>query len=127
MNLVGSMQISEEAQREHIMVKWLSKIAGAILQKRINKWQYETFDYDTRDKEEIKFALLSHFMHEVHEFSEDTNDPEEAADMMILLMGYSEINGWNLLEEVEKKFAINNKRQWGPPEKDGVRYHVKAN
>ena len=95
------------------------------LQNRIFKWGRETFGSEQR-----KAGVYAHLRREIDELAPgmrefENIDPEELADCTILLFelaGFAEVG---LLEEVEKKFLINQGRTWGPIEEDGSILHVK--
>ena len=48
----------------------------------------------------------------------------EAADVLILLFRYAEKNGFDLLDAVDRKMAVNRSRQWLPAG-DGTGKHIK--
>jgi hypothetical protein len=89
-------------------------------QEAIGEWNEETFGSDNT-------GIIGHFKEEVKEFDEalDTpEEPEEAADMVILLMVRAHRKGYDLLGEVYKKMEINRKRKWLKPDKDGIVRHA---
>ena len=88
------------------------------IQNAINRWQNETFTH-----QQTITGLLNHLTKEVMELLEDPS-PEEAADCAILLCGLAGRMGFDLLDEVAKKMAINEVRSWGAPDKDGVIEHL---
>lgn len=61
-----------------------------------------------------EFLLLYGEVAEAYEawLKKHDNVGEEIADIAIYLMGLSEILGFNLREEIEKKMAINEKREY---------------
>jgi len=87
------------------------------IQDRIGTWGNKQFPDGTPDSLTAKFAK------EAIEFCDDQT-PGEAADCAILLFHHAHRCGYNLLEEVERKFAINQKRTWGKPDEQGVVEHV---
>jgi hypothetical protein len=89
------------------------------LQAEVNKWQRETFPHGTGR------SILKHFIKEAKELVEDQS-PEEAADVVILVMGWCDKMGLCLQEEIERKLAINRERIWGEPDGDGVVEHIKG-
>lgn len=88
------------------------------LQQRVNDWQAVTFPHS------ISASVLAHFEREVREFLKD-GDPEEAADIVMLLFAFAGKQGFDLLEQVERKFAICQERQWQAPDEHGVVEHVR--
>lgn len=87
-------------------------------QRKVNRWQAKTFPEST-----IK-TVLKHLTREVRELRK-TNDPEEAADCLMLLIAFCGKKGVSLFKEVQAKFRICKKRKWGEPDADGVREHVR--
>lgn len=94
-----------------------------FLEKRINKWQNDTFPKSD------SFSKMKHLKKEIVELEEalDHADPldEELADCAILLIGIAGKNGINLKRAIRKKFSINKKREWEKPNKDNVYFHKK--
>jgi NTP pyrophosphatase (non-canonical NTP hydrolase) len=68
---------------------------------------------------------MTHLRKEVDELAEDTSDGEEMADCFILLLTLAEMAGVDLMAEAQRKMEINRKRKWGPPDADGVCFHVR--
>ena len=89
------------------------------IQKTINRWQNETFTH-----QQTVHGLLNHLSKEMIELLDEPS-AEEAADCAILLFGLAGRMGFDLLDEVAKKMAINEVRSWGKPDKDGVIEHTK--
>lgn len=95
------------------------------IQARVNKWQDEAFG-DLNTFENIRYKLAE----EISELAADVwpqpgtfVDPErpvahrekiaeESADVVIVLMGLAKNQGFDLLEEVERKLEINKAREW---------------
>ena len=97
------------------------------LQERIAAWARTVFPHD--DPDAATGGVLAHFLEEVGELVVAYNDGgdvrEEAADIMHLLFQLAEFGGFDLLDETERKFAINRKRTWGTPDANGVVHHIK--
>ena len=92
------------------------------LQDRISRWQMETFG-----SAQTINAIDCHLIQEFSEFLEapsPTDEAEEMADLVILLMGRATIMGINLIAETERKLAINKTRKWAPPDDSGVIHHL---
>jgi hypothetical protein len=51
-------------------------------------------------------------------------DPEEIADIFMLVVSAARVNGIDLADVVRRKLAKNRARPWGPPDADGVVRHV---
>ena len=83
----------------------LSKIQKEIWQNKINK------EFNTTDVNK-EFCLLYGEVSEAYEAWRKKKDDlnEELADIAIYLMGLSEMLGFNLEEEIEKKVLKNENR-----------------
>ena len=91
------------------------------LQDRIFKWGMETFGPGQRAN-----GVYAHLVREIKELGEGPEiDPDELADCTILLFELAGFAGVDLLEEVEKKFKINQDRDWGPIQPDGSVLHIR--
>jgi len=93
------------------------------LQARICAWAMETFGPGQRS--DGVFAHLAREMKELGETIPEA-DPDELADCAILLFELAGFAGVHLLDEVERKFAINQEREWGPIESDGSILHIEV-
>lgn len=89
------------------------------LQKAVGIWQNETFGY--LSTAEAKFA---HLKKEVKELGENLDDPIEAADCVLLILGIAECKGYSLWDALQTKFEINKNRKWGLPDADGSVQHI---
>lgn len=93
------------------------------LQLRISDWEEKTFPDGN------SFSLMSHLAKEIIELNLAVNGTgniaEELADCLHLLFGIASKNGIDLLKATEEKFAINQKRQWGTPDENGVVEHIR--
>jgi hypothetical protein len=111
------------------------------LQQVICEWGDETFPNGTVD------AVLCHFFDEVVELAQAAgmiddlfsalidrkknqddrprlaDESLEAADCVMLLLHFAHKRGFNLLDEVVKKFEINKTRTWEQPDERGVVRH----
>ena len=50
---------------------------------------------------------------------------EECADLFHLLVAMSDAAGFNLREQVARKYLINLDREWGKPDGDGIVEHIR--
>ncbi len=94
-------------------------------QKELWAWKEKQFPDATID------SVIKHLQEEMHEFSSDyfwaaswDATDEEAADVLIMLCQYANFRGKSLMELAESKMRINYAREWGEPDKDGVRRHI---
>lgn len=71
-------------------------------------------------------SLIKHIQKEISELEDNPTDGEEMADIIILLCRVARNARVNLLEEVERKFAIVQTRQWQEPDENGVIEHVRG-
>ena len=90
------------------------------LQARLWLWSQNTFGHGQREQ-----GVYAHLIREITELGEDLADGGELADCAMLLFDLASHAGVDLLEEVEKKFVINQIRKWGPLEPDGSILHIK--
>lgn len=94
------------------------------IQKEIDKWVQEV------NPKASSFTIFQHMTEELSELDAAIhgagNIPEEAADVALLLLNLAEKNGFDLMQEVEKKFEICKKRDWKKPNVKGVVKHKKA-
>ena len=93
-------------------------------QAEIGAWTTETFPEATTQSQ------LEHLRREVLELIESDQEDApadcagEAADCLLLLLGYAHRRGFDLLNAAEIKHHINQGREWGAPDEDGVREHT---
>lgn len=101
----------------------LTKRVWDDVQRIVNDWQKVTFPKSTPQ------SVLKHLKKEVRELARAVRDGkgegEESADCILLLMALCGKRGLSLYDEVEKKFAVNLKRKWGKPNKQGFQEHVR--
>jgi hypothetical protein len=90
------------------------------LQAEICQWQRRTFPHGTVD------SVVAHLVEEALELAADPTDGTEMADVAILLMGVADRAGVDLWAAVAAKHAVNERRQWGRVEANGVVHHVEG-
>jgi hypothetical protein len=89
------------------------------LAREVHEWAAHTFPgTDERSKSK-------HLLREAKELADAPTDPEEMADVFILLANLAGFVGVNLAEAVAAKHAKNKARTWGKPDADGVVEHVR--
>ena len=91
------------------------------LQLQIGLWGDRTFGGAQGGRRQE--AVLAHLQDEVHELVE-SGDPAEAADCLILLLGFAHLEGVSLYDATRRKHEVNRQRQWGEPDERGVVHHV---
>ena len=102
----------------------MKDITVNTLQVYVGMWAYSTFPGATSK------SIVAHLKKEVAELdsaiesNEHADIAEESADCLLLLYHLAHKNNFSLILEAEKKMAGNEKRTWGPPDKDGVREHI---
>jgi hypothetical protein len=89
------------------------------LQDEVSAWARLTFPHQTRA------SILLHVGEEMQELLE-SQEPEEAADILIGLCSFASLRGFDLMAEARRKLAINRARTWAPPDANGVSRHVKG-
>jgi len=99
------------------------RVSWDAVQKMVTDWSEKTFPKSTPK------SILAHLKKEVKELSDAVlwkkgSTGEEAADCVLLLMHLCRKGGISLYAEVEKKFAKNQKRTWGKPNKQGFQEHI---
>lgn len=91
-------------------------------QDEIGRWGDRTFGQST------PASVLAHLRREMQELADET-DPErrrlECADVLMLMLHLAHKEGWSLEDALREKFAINQRRQWGTPDADGVVEHIR--
>ncbi len=101
----------------------LTKRVWDDVQKIVNEWQKVTFPKSTPS------SVLKHLKKEVRELALAVKSGrgvgEESADCILLLMSLCGKHGVSLYDEVERKFAVNQKRKWGKPNRQGFQEHVR--
>lgn len=99
----------------------------------ITDWQRKTFPYST------PLSRAKHLRTEIKELIFElqkdqlppANEEEilsEFADCFILLFGTAESYGMDyseICECIRRKMAVNKKRKWGLPDKDGIVNHIR--
>lgn len=93
----------------------------------ITHWQRETFG------EATPLSKVAHLTQEVQELKTDLEEDNadvrlEYADCFLLLFGSASASGMtyeDICAAIDEKMAINRKRHWGTPDKDGVVNHIK--
>jgi NTP pyrophosphatase (non-canonical NTP hydrolase) len=88
-------------------------------QEEVAAWGEATFGEGTPD------SLLAHLILEVRELW-DSHEPEEAADVLLLLLHFAQKQGFSLFEQAERKLTVIRGRVWGTPNADGVVEHVRS-
>ena len=90
--------------------------------QRMTDWAEMNFPHRTNH------SILTHLRRELDEIEADPNNTEEWADAFLLFMHGLRERGFDihiLLIALEKKFAINQAREWGEPDEHGVVEHKK--
>lgn len=89
------------------------------LASEIRTWQAATFPRAT------PVSVAEHLRREADELAGEPSNPEEMADIFHLLVAAAEANGYDLVDVVATKFAVNRSRVWGQPDEHGVVEHVR--
>lgn len=87
------------------------------LQRMIGQWSVSTFGA------EVPYAaIIAHLRKEVKELA-NSQEPEEAADCLILLLALAHRMGFSLEFEALRKHHVNMMRKWEPTD-EGFWRHV---
>jgi dCMP deaminase len=113
-NCRDAMQLCGVEYRYRPAVETLDSLAQAI-----RTWQAATFPHATAG------SVTEHLRREAEELAAAPLSPEEIADIFHLLVAAAEVNRYDLVEIVTRKFAINRERTWMPPDQMGVSEHVR--
>jgi predicted house-cleaning noncanonical NTP pyrophosphatase (MazG superfamily) len=81
-------------------------------------WAAETFPNADNN------SVAEHLLREVVELSSNPTDPEELADVFLLLSRLALTNGVDLAAAARAKLEKNRRRSWGEPDSKGVVEHV---
>lgn len=116
----GSVLIHEDDLRA-LLAAGPEAGAGGLdaLAIEINEWAAVTFPVRTAA------SVAEHLRREAHELAEAPLDPEEMADVFILLANLWKFTGVDLPCAVAAKLAKNRARKWGKPDAQGVVEHVR--
>ena len=90
--------------------------SGDTKAEAIAAWNHQTVD-----------GKIAHLLREVTELRKSPGDIMEAADVLILLLGISALENHtieDLVNACNAKMDINEKRQWGKPDAEGVHHHL---
>lgn len=90
-----------------------------VFQFEVGEWQAVTFPHSTVG------TVLAHLKEEVGELCDDPG-PEEAADVLMLLMAVATKLDFSLIEAVREKFEINKQRRWEITTAEGYTKHGAA-
>lgn len=89
------------------------------LQRRVGVWGEETF------KQATLKSILEHLAEEVGELQE-SHEPSEAADVLLILLHFCHREGFSLLDEAIKKHEyVKANYQWSEPDERGIVRHIK--
>jgi len=81
-------------------------------------WGHDTFPQETVQ------SLANHIAKEAKELQAAPTDPDEIADVLMLLAGLIDKAGVDVAEACRRKLAENRTRAWGEPGPDGVTHHI---
>lgn len=88
------------------------------LREEVTQWQRETFTLRS------PHSISTHLLREATELQREPDDPEEIADVQMLVWGLADDVGVDVASAVREKLERNKKRTWGTPDADGVVEHV---
>jgi len=88
----------------------------AHFQFEVGTWGNKTFGAATQ------VSIVKHLAREVKELAE-SQEPEEAADCLLLLLHHAHRGGYDLLNVARNKMLVNHERIWKAPDAEGVCEH----
>lgn len=91
----------------------------SYLLREVDDWAGATFPQRTPE------SLSKHILKEAKELVENPSDPEEIADLFILLANLVGLLQYDPVKIISAKMAKNRLRVWGMPDADGVVEHVR--
>jgi NTP pyrophosphatase (non-canonical NTP hydrolase) len=94
------------------------KEAWDSFQDEVGQWADKTFMKSSPQ------TVVTHLKREVAEL-EETGEPDEVADCVLLLLHYAHKRGISIFEECVKKHEVNKRRKWGKPDAEGIQEHEK--
>ena len=101
-----------------------------VLQIKVGEWQREAFrDFKPQGqlKKLVKEAHELDIEFAARNYQADEKIRHEAADVAIVLLGFCEKMGFELLTAIREKMEINKARKWGAVLDDGTFQHLPEN
>lgn len=97
------------------------------LQRIVGEWAQQAFPQST------PWTVMNHLTREINELGQVVKaegifsgaEAEEMADCFLLLLHLAYKRGVSLHDAALAKFAINQQRQWGQPDAEGVVEHIR--
>lgn len=80
-------------------------------------WAKRTFPWQTKE------GVVAHLKREMRELADAPHDPEEMADVFLLLVQVAAHHNVDLALAVREKYHKNQGRNWGKPDDEGVSEH----
>ena len=87
-------------------------------QQNVGEWAEKTFPQSTQD------SIIKHLQHEANVELMPDCDPEELADVALLLLHLAHKRGISLVQEMRNKFHRNQQRKWGEKNSQGFQEHL---
>ena len=70
-------------------------------------------------------STMKHLKREIAELENDPGNPEEIADVLMLLIGLADLQHIDLAGALAAKLVVNKARPWGEPDAEGVVEHLR--
>lgn len=103
-----------------VTYRWRQDVPSLdTLARDIAAWQARTFPKATPS------SVAEHLRREAVELAEQPTSAAEIADVFHLLVAAATVNGYDLIDVVATKLAVNQARRWGKPDAAGVVEHVR--
>lgn len=95
--------------KEEVDLDWLATESAS--------WAKRTFPWQNKE------GVIAHLKREMRELAVKPDDPEEMADVFLLLVQVAMHHRVDLVEAVHHKYLKNMERTWGKPDGEGVSEH----
>ena len=117
-------EVTPASEEDKLLYKEMEKTRKApdLEALAIDVFKWQKFQFPDKTKE----GVLKHLKDEMQEFI-DSEDPEELADVFIMMLAYFDINKLDLAHTTWQKLLVNFDRDWPEkPNADGVYPHIES-
>jgi len=120
-------RLMDDAQKYPLVVEYARSCEAEIARLRAFWDEMRAF----RDWANVQFpnstpqSKAHHLAKEAHELANNPSDPEEMADVLGLFAHLADWDGVDLAAALQTKRLVNESRQWGTPDENGVIEHLR--